>query len=127
MRAALPAALAWTLAAPVEAEQRLACAGETLCRAEGCALPPMGERFELHLTDQGAALVDPGRPLHPIPPMPGPGPEGMRLFAVVDGDSQTLLSLRDDGVLTLSVHAGRRAGPVENASLLLLARCEAPR
>jgi len=74
----------------------------------------------LFLTDAGAPAGF-GLTAHP-----GEGPDRMRVYTGPDGSGFAVLTLRDDGAITLSTHAGRMVGPFANDSTLSMGRCEVP-
>ena len=111
----------------------LACTIETLCTAEsGCAAPEHRSALGLRLVDGAVMLLtEAGEPTgFGLPALPGDAfdtpLERMRAFAGPDGNGLAILTLRDDGALTLSLHAGRRIGPPANHSTLAMGRCEVP-
>lgn len=111
----------------------LSCAIETLCSAEdGCAAPEHRSTIGLRLVDGAVMLLtEAGEPAgFGLPALPtdafGEPLDGMRAFAGPDGNGLVLMTLRDDGALTLSLHAGRMIGPPANHSTLAMGRCEVP-
>lgn len=131
MRLAALAALCAS-ALPVAAAD-LSCTIDTLCTQDGgCAAPEHRSTLGLRLLDGAVMLLtetgEPtgfGLPALPTDALDAPL-ERMRAFAGPDGNGLALLTLRDDGVLTLSLHAGRRIGPPANHSTLAMGRCEVP-
>jgi hypothetical protein len=119
--ALLPAGLA---ALPAVAGD-LNCVVETRCQAAGCEAPDPPLAFGLRIDGGGVQfLTDAGAPAgFGLPVLDAAGPEGMQLFAGPDGNGHALLSLRRDGAVTLSVHAGRMAGAPNNQSTLAMGRC----
>jgi hypothetical protein len=112
----------------VVSASELNCTLDTVCTARGCDAPSVSLTFGLRI--DGAATVafhgrDPSDAVT-LPPYPGPTPARMRVFSGPDGNGMVMLSLRHDGGVTLTLHAGRMVGPFANESALSMGRCEVP-
>jgi len=128
---ALAAVCAGLLPSAVPAAD-LSCTIETLCaRESGCTAPDHRTALGLRLVEGAVILLTgDGQPTgFGLPALPvdafDPPLDRMRAFAGPDGNGLALLTLRDDGAITLSLHAGRRIGPPANHSTLATGRCEA--
>lgn len=124
--APLCAAVLSATAASGVAAADLTCTVVSYCTASGCTHPPQQVRFGLRI--EGAATVTIGAEDSPetvsLPAYPGPAPDRMQVFSGLDGNGFVILSLRHDGAVTLSLHAGRSPGAFANNSTLSMGRCE---
>lgn len=132
MRTPVLPALCVTLLPAAAAAADLSCTIETLCAHEsGCTAPEHRTALGLRLVEGAVILLtEDGEPTgFGLPALRDeafdPPLDRMRAFAGPDGNGLALLTLRDDGAITLSLHAGRRVGPPANHSTLAMGRCEA--
>jgi hypothetical protein len=104
----------------------LSCTVESVCTARGCEMPPRSIAFGLRITDAATLILsetDSSETVN-LPVHAGPVPDRMQVFSGLDGNGLVILSLRHDGAVTLSLHAGRMVGAFANDSTLSMGRCE---
>jgi hypothetical protein len=102
----------------------LSCTVLSVCTARGCEEPPQPTTFGLRLDGTATLSLGETDGTVSLPPYSGPAPERMQVYSGPDGNALVILSLRHDGAVTLSLHAGRMPGAFANDSTLSMGRCE---
>lgn len=125
MRPLLLAAALLATASAAQAQTRLACAVETACGQNGCAPPPQAQTLGLSVTDAAAELDFGGSAPDTLPRLAVATYEGLYVFAGHHRRGMVVLSLRSDGIATISIHTPER-GTDANGSMQIFARCQEP-
>lgn len=105
----------------------MSCTVTTQCTARGCEDPTRPTTFGLQIDAAATLMLGGDNGTVTLPAHTGPVPERMQVFSGLDGNALVVLSLRHDGAVTLSLHAGRSPGAFANNSTLSMGRCEETR
>lgn len=125
MRPLLLAAALAAAAPAAQAQTRLACTVETACTQAGCAAPPQPQVLAVSVTDTAAEVNFGGSTADVLPRLAVTTYEGLYVFAGHHRRGVIVLSLRADGIATISIHTPAR-GTDANGSMQIFARCQEP-